>query len=80
MGSIVVFENVSIDGHTLDPGGEEGFNRDDWRPGSPQLTAKNGPNAYSTTRWVPRPCSWVDAPTIISRHDTHTALVRWLTG
>jgi hypothetical protein len=36
MGTIVVFENVSLDGHTLDPTGEEGFNRDDWRAGLAQ--------------------------------------------
>jgi dihydrofolate reductase len=33
MGTIIVFENVSLDGHTLDPTGEEGFNRDDWSAG-----------------------------------------------
>jgi dihydrofolate reductase len=33
MGTIVVFENVSLDGVTQDPTGEEGFNRDDWRAG-----------------------------------------------
>jgi dihydrofolate reductase len=31
MGSIVVFENVSLDGVTQDPTGEEGFNPKDWR-------------------------------------------------
>ncbi|WP_051943015.1 dihydrofolate reductase family protein [Streptacidiphilus rugosus] len=31
MGTIVVFENVSLDGVTQDPTGEEGFGRDDWR-------------------------------------------------
>jgi dihydrofolate reductase len=31
MGSIVVFENVSLDGVTQDPTGEEGFNPHDWR-------------------------------------------------
>jgi dihydrofolate reductase len=33
MGSIVVFENVSLDGVTQDPTGEEGFSRHDWRAG-----------------------------------------------
>ncbi|WP_406265505.1 dihydrofolate reductase family protein [Nocardia sp. NBC_00881] len=33
MGTIVVFENVSLDGATQDPTGEEGFSRDDWRAG-----------------------------------------------
>jgi dihydrofolate reductase len=33
MGTIVVFENVSLDGVTQDATGEEGFNRDDWRAG-----------------------------------------------
>jgi dihydrofolate reductase len=33
MGKIVVFENVSLDGVTQDPTGEEGFSRDDWRAG-----------------------------------------------
>jgi dihydrofolate reductase len=33
MGSIVVFENVSLDGVTQDPTAEEGFNREDWRTG-----------------------------------------------
>lgn len=33
MGTIVVFENVSLDGVTQDPTGEEGFSRDDWRAG-----------------------------------------------
>ena len=33
MGKIVVFENVSLDGVTQDPTGEEGFNRTDWRAG-----------------------------------------------
>ena len=31
MGSIVVFENVSLDGVTQDPTGEEGFSARDWR-------------------------------------------------
>ncbi|MFI6599190.1 dihydrofolate reductase family protein [Nonomuraea sp. NPDC050536] len=31
MGKIVVFENVSLDGVTQDPTGEEGFNAADWR-------------------------------------------------
>jgi dihydrofolate reductase len=35
MGSIVVFENVSLDGVTQDPTGEEGFNPQDWRAGLP---------------------------------------------
>ena len=35
MGSIVVFENVSLDGVTQDPTGEEGFSPHDWRPGLP---------------------------------------------
>ncbi|GAA4612491.1 dihydrofolate reductase family protein [Actinoallomurus liliacearum] len=33
MGTIVVFENVSLDGVTQDPTGEEGFSRLDWRAG-----------------------------------------------
>jgi len=33
MGTIVVFENVSLDGVTQDATGEEGFNRLDWRAG-----------------------------------------------
>jgi dihydrofolate reductase len=33
MGTIVVFENVSLDGVTQDPTAEEGFNREDWRAG-----------------------------------------------
>ncbi|MFE9450190.1 dihydrofolate reductase family protein [Streptomyces sp. NPDC006739] len=33
MGTIVVFENVSLDGVTQDPTGEEGFGRHDWRAG-----------------------------------------------
>lgn len=33
MGTIVVFENVSLDGVIQDPTGAEGFNRDDWRAG-----------------------------------------------
>jgi dihydrofolate reductase len=33
MGSIVVFENVSLDGVTQDATGEEGFNSVDWRAG-----------------------------------------------
>jgi dihydrofolate reductase len=33
MGTIVVFENVSLDGVTQDPTSEEGFSRDDWRAG-----------------------------------------------
>jgi dihydrofolate reductase len=33
MGTIVVFENVSLDGVTQDATGEEGFNRVDWRAG-----------------------------------------------
>ena len=33
MGSIVVFENVSLDGVTQDPTGEEGFSPHDWRAG-----------------------------------------------
>jgi dihydrofolate reductase len=33
MGTIVVFENVSLDGVTQDPTGEEGFGRADWRAG-----------------------------------------------
>jgi dihydrofolate reductase len=33
MGTIVVFENVSLDGVTQDPTGEEGFSRTDWRAG-----------------------------------------------
>lgn len=33
MGTIVVFENVSLDGVTQDPTGEEGFSRYDWRAG-----------------------------------------------
>jgi dihydrofolate reductase len=35
MGSIVVFENVSLDGVTQDPTGEEGFSPHDWRAGLP---------------------------------------------
>jgi dihydrofolate reductase len=35
MGSIVVFENVSLDGVTQDPTGEEGFSPQDWRAGLP---------------------------------------------
>lgn len=31
MGTIVVFENVSLDGVTQDPTGAEGFSRADWR-------------------------------------------------
>jgi dihydrofolate reductase len=31
MGPIVVFENISLDGVTQDPTGEEGFSPDDWR-------------------------------------------------
>jgi dihydrofolate reductase len=31
MGTIVVFENVSLDGVTQDPTADEGFNREDWR-------------------------------------------------
>jgi dihydrofolate reductase len=33
MGTIVAFENVSLDGVTQDPTAEEGFNREDWRAG-----------------------------------------------
>ncbi|MGW2863157.1 dihydrofolate reductase family protein [Streptomyces sp. NPDC001205] len=33
MGTIVVFENVSLDGVLQDPTGEEGFSRHDWRAG-----------------------------------------------
>src|SRR2546430_1820661 len=33
MGTIVVFENVSLDGVTQDPTGEEGVTRSDWRAG-----------------------------------------------
>ena len=33
MGTIVVFENVSLDGVTQDPTAEEGLNRVDWRAG-----------------------------------------------
>jgi len=33
MGTIVVFENISLDGVTQDPTGEEGFNEIDWRAG-----------------------------------------------
>lgn len=33
MGKIVVFENVSLDGVTQDPTGEEGYNAADWRSG-----------------------------------------------
>src|ERR1043166_8865479 len=33
MGTIVVFENVSLDGVTQDPTADEGFNREDWRAG-----------------------------------------------
>ena len=33
MGSIVVFENVSLDGVIQDPTGEEGFSPQDWRAG-----------------------------------------------
>ena len=33
MGTIVVFENVSVDGITQDATGEEGFNSVDWRAG-----------------------------------------------
>lgn len=33
MGKIVVFENISLDGVTQDPTGEEGFSRHDWRAG-----------------------------------------------
>ncbi|MFK8908295.1 dihydrofolate reductase family protein [Streptomyces sp. YS-3] len=33
MGTIVVFENVSLDGVTQDPTGAEGFSRHDWRVG-----------------------------------------------
>jgi len=33
VGTIVVFENVSLDGVTQVPTGEEGFNRYDWRAG-----------------------------------------------
>ena len=35
MGSIVVFENISLDGVTQDPTGEEGFSPHDWRAGLP---------------------------------------------
>jgi dihydrofolate reductase len=35
MGTIVVFENVSLDGVTQDPTGDEGFNAHDWREGLP---------------------------------------------
>ena len=31
MGNMVVFENISLDGVTQDPTGDEGFNRADWR-------------------------------------------------
>jgi dihydrofolate reductase len=33
MGTIVVFENMSLDGVIQDPTGEEGLNREDWRAG-----------------------------------------------
>jgi len=33
MGTIVVFENISLDGVTQDPTGAEGFTREDWRAG-----------------------------------------------
>ena len=33
MGTIVVFENVSLDGVTQDPTADEGFGREDWRAG-----------------------------------------------
>jgi dihydrofolate reductase len=33
MGTIVVFENVSLDGVTQDPTADEGLNREDWRAG-----------------------------------------------
>jgi dihydrofolate reductase len=33
MGTIVVFENISLDGVTQDPTGEEGVSRADWRAG-----------------------------------------------
>jgi dihydrofolate reductase len=35
MGSIAVFENISLDGVTQDPTGEEGFNPHDWRAALP---------------------------------------------
>lgn len=35
MGRIVVFENISLDGVTQDPTGEEGVSRADWRSGLP---------------------------------------------
>lgn len=31
MGTLVVFENISLDGVTQDPTGDEGFSRADWR-------------------------------------------------
>jgi dihydrofolate reductase len=31
MGNLVVFENISLDGVTQDPTGDEGFSRADWR-------------------------------------------------
>jgi len=36
MGTIVVFENISLDGVTQDPTAEEGVSRDDWRAGLTQ--------------------------------------------
>jgi hypothetical protein len=69
MGTIVVFENVSLDGVTQDPTADEGLNREDWRAG-----------LAPTDRWARRFCCWADAATSFSQHGIHTAPARWRTG
>ena len=58
MGTIIISENVSIDGVVQDPTGEEGFARGGWFRRSATSTARRGLSSSFKRRWTPRLCCW----------------------
>jgi len=67
MGKIVVSENVSLDGVTQDPTGEEGFRHGGWFGRIGTRTAKRGQRWSLTRRGAPRPCCWATERRVV-RH------------
>ena len=78
MGTIVISENVTLDGVIQDPAGDEGFRLGGWvglikdRPELGKLALDEA--------LAPRPCCWVGGATSGSPRGGHPAQASWRTG
>jgi hypothetical protein len=78
MGTIVISENVSLDGVVQDPAGDEGFGRGGWV--GPIAAREDVARLASTRRWERMPSCWVgEATSGWLRAGRHGA-ASWRTG